>query len=122
MAGANSGRRPEALVQLLPLAPHAGSREAAMPDIPIESGGPSHYPADVVTRVAVLEQAARSTTATLERIERRHDSQFAEVRSRVAEQRAGFRWLVGGMPAGFGTRLGAFGAVHGATAHGFHWL
>ncbi len=81
------------------------------------------------SRVAVLEQIARTTTAGLERIERRMDSIvaeqraiFAEQRSISAEHRADFRWLIGVLSAGFATLLGAFGAMLGAMAHGFHWL
>jgi hypothetical protein len=60
------------------------------------------------SRVAVLEQIARTTTASLERIERRMDALGAE-------HRADFRWLLGIM-------LGGFAALLGAMAHGFHWL
>ena len=49
------------------------------------------------SRVAVLEQIARTQTASLERIERRMDAMSAD-------QWADFRWLLGIM------------------AHGFHWL
>jgi hypothetical protein len=49
------------------------------------------------SRVAVLEQIARTQTASLERIERRMDAVSAD-------QWADFRWLLGIM------------------AHGFHWL
>jgi hypothetical protein len=74
------------------------------------------------SRVAVLEQIARTTTAALERIERRIDTQTAEIRALAAEHRADFRWLLGVMLAGFATLLGAFGTMLGAMAHGFHWL
>ena len=47
------------------------------------------------SRVAVLEQIARMTTAGLERIERRMDVQSAELRALAAEHRADFRWLPG---------------------------
>jgi hypothetical protein len=60
------------------------------------------------SRVAVLEQIARATTATLDRIDRR-------LGSVLAEQRSHFRWLLGIM-------LGGFGAMLGVMAHGFHWL
>jgi len=60
------------------------------------------------SRVAVLEQIARTSTATLDRIERRLDLMGAD-------QRADFRWLLGIMLAGFAGLLGV-------TAHGFHWL
>jgi hypothetical protein len=64
------------------------------------------------SRVSVLEQIARTTTASLDRIERRMDMHAAELR---AEHGADFRWLPGIM-------LGGFGALLGAMAHGFHWL
>jgi hypothetical protein len=66
-------------------------------------------------RVAVLEQIARTTTAALERIERRLDAV-------QAEQRSDFRWLLGIMLGGFAAMLGGFGAMLGVMAHGFHWL
>jgi hypothetical protein len=90
-----------------------------VPDLPVEPANPSRYPADMESRVAVLEQIARTTTATLERIERRMDMHVAELR---AELRADFRWLLGVMSAGFATLLGAYGALLAAMAHGFHWL
>ena len=92
------------------------------------------------SRVAMLEQIARATTASLERIERgmdtqklelraledrvvrRLDMQAADLRTLSAEHRADFRWLLGVMLAGFTTLLGAFGAMLGVMAHGFHWL
>ncbi len=79
-----------------------------MPDTPIEPPGPGRYPLDMESRVAVLEQIARTTSASLERIERRMDLL-------AADQRADFRWLLGIM-------LGGFGALLGVMAHGFHWL
>lgn len=79
-----------------------------MPDIPVEPASSGRYPADMESRVAVLEQIALTTTATLERIER--------------EQRSDFRWLLGIMLAGFTAMLGTFGTMLAAMAHGFHWL
>jgi hypothetical protein len=74
------------------------------------------------SRVAVLEQIARTTSASLERIERRFDAvdrRFDTFERRmdalVSDQRADFRWLLGIM-------LGGFGALLGVMAHGFHWL
>jgi len=97
-----------------------------VPDLPVEPASPGRYPADMESRVAVLEQIARATTAGLERIERRVDTQGAELRALVvalaAEQRADFRWLLGVMLAGFTTLPGAMGAMLAAMAHGFHWL
>jgi hypothetical protein len=115
-----------------------------VPDRPVEPTGPGRYPADMESRVAVLEQIARTTTAALDRIERgmgtqkselqselrvfrehierRLDMQAADLRTLSAEHRADFRWLLGVMLAGFATMLGAFGAMLGVMAHGFHWL
>ena len=56
-----------------------------MPDLPVEPATPGRYPADMESRVAVLEQIARTTTASLEWIERRLEMQ-------AAAQRADFRW------------------------------
>ena len=85
-----------------------------MPDT-LEPAGSGRYPADMESRVAVLEQIARTQTASLERIERRMDAVSAE-------QRSDFRWLLGIMLGGFGAMLGGFSAVLGVMAHGFHWL
>ena len=130
-----------------------------MPDLPVEPSGPSRYPADMESRVAVLEQIARTTTEGLaqivrgmevlraefraqqDQLERRMDmlaakqeALAADLRSLAAdqralaadhpltEQRADFRWLLGVMLAGFTMLLGAFGAMLGVMAHGFHWL
>ena len=85
-----------------------------MPDT-LEPAGGGRYPSDMESRVALLEQIARTTTAGLERIERRIDALSAE-------QRADFRWLLGIMLGGFAAMLGGFGALLGVMAHGFHWL
>jgi hypothetical protein len=74
------------------------------------------------SRVAVLEQIARTTTAALDRIERRLDSVDRRIDAMVSDQRADFRWLVGIMLGGFGAMLGGSGALLGVMAHGFHWL
>jgi hypothetical protein len=50
-----------------------------VPDLPVEPNSPGRYPTDMESRVAVLEQIARTTTAALERIERRIDMQAAEI-------------------------------------------
>ena len=78
-----------------------------MPDT-VEPAGSGGYPGDMESRVAVLEQIARSTTAALERLDRRLD-----VMER--EQRSDFRWLLGLI-------LAQTGALLGVMAHGFHWL
>ena len=114
-----------------------------MPDTPVEPPAGGRYPADMESRVAVLEQIARTTAASLERIERRLDAMegrftgidhrrpgvpryFAAIERRldsmdrridavVTDQRSDFRWLLGLM-------LAQTGALLGVMAHGFHWL
>ncbi len=104
-----------------------------MPDLPVDPTGPGRYPGDMESRVAVLEQIARTTTEGLAQIVRGMEAQRAEFRTMqdrlerrmdllAADQRADFRWLLGVMLAGFTTLLGAFGAMLGVMAHGFHWL
>ncbi|HEY2418845.1 MAG TPA: hypothetical protein VGH84_13055 [Steroidobacteraceae bacterium] len=70
---------------------------------------------DIPSRVAVLEQIARSTQAALERIERRLDTI-------EATQRTDFRWLLGIMLGGFSLTLGGFVATLGLIAHTQHWI
>jgi hypothetical protein len=89
--------------------------ECPAPDMPVEPPNPGRYASDMEGRVAVLEQIARSTTAALERIEHRMDTQPADTRALSAEHRADSRWPLGVMLAGFSTSPGAM-------AHGFHWL
>jgi hypothetical protein len=74
------------------------------------------------SRVAVLEQIARNTSAALERIDRRFDAIDRRFEALSAEHRADFRWLLGVMLGGFAAMLGGFGAMLGVMAHGFHWL
>ena len=93
-----------------------------MPDTPIEPPGSGRYPADMESRVAVLEQIARNTSAALERIDRRFDAIDRRFDALSAEHRADFRWLLGVMLGGFAAMLGGFGAMLGVMAHGFHWL
>jgi hypothetical protein len=99
-----------------------------MPDT-LEPAGGGRYPTDMESRVAVLEQIARSLLSGQERIERRFDlvdRRFDAVDRRVdilgAKQNADFRWLLGIILGGFGAMLGGFSAVLGVVAHGFHWL
>ncbi|MBN9562627.1 MAG: hypothetical protein J0H14_18150 [Alphaproteobacteria bacterium] len=66
-------------------------------------------------RVAVLEHLAQTTSAAIERVERRLDTL-------ASDQRADFRWIVGIMLGGFVAVLGAFAGLLGVMAHGFHWL
>ena|SRR5271157_4577153 len=111
-----------------------------MPDTPVEPPPSGRYPADMESRVAILGQIARTTIASLERIERRFDatdrrfdaidrkfdardgqyaSRFDALDRRIdgltSEHRRDFRWLLGMM-------VGGFGAMLGVMAHGFHWL
>ena len=86
-----------------------------MPDTPVAAPGGGRYPADMESRVAVLEQIARTTAGSLERIERRLDMLSAS-------QQADFRWLLGITLGGFGAMLGGYCALLGVMAHGFHWL
>jgi hypothetical protein len=74
------------------------------------------------SRVAVLEQIARTTTAALERLDRRFDAVERRMDALATEQRADFRWLLGIMLGGFSAMLGGFAAMLGVMAHGFHWL
>jgi hypothetical protein len=106
-----------------------------MPDT-LESAGGGRYPADMESRVAVLEQIARSLLSGQERIERRFDvvyrrfdavdRRFDAVDRRLdmlgAKQNADFRWLLGIILGGFGAMVGGFSAMLGVMAHGFHWL
>ncbi len=86
-----------------------------MPDGTVETPDPGRYPPSMEARVAVLEQIARTSMASSERIERRFDAMERRFDALTAEHRADFRWLLGIM-------LGGFGAMLGVMAHGFHWL
>jgi hypothetical protein len=81
------------------------------------------------SRVTALEHIARTTAATLERLERRFetiDRRFEAIDRRIdaltSEHRSDFRWLLGIMLGGFTAMLGGFTAMLGVMAHGFHWL
>jgi len=97
-----------------------------MPDLPVEPASGGRYPADMETRVALLEQIAQTNAGTFARVERQMEAMAAEnraaLRSLSEQQRADFRWLLGIMLVGFGLMLGSFGATLGVMAHGFHWL
>jgi tetrahydromethanopterin S-methyltransferase subunit G len=54
-----------------------------VPDIPVEPVGGSRYPGDMEARVAVLEQLARVTAASLERIELRLDTGLTHADDRM---------------------------------------
>jgi len=93
-----------------------------MPDIPVEPAGGARYPADMETRVAVLEQIARTTAVTLERMDGRMDRIDQRLDMLWGAQRSDFRWLLGMMVAGTGTILASLLGLLGVMAHGFHWL
>ena len=93
-----------------------------MPDTPVEPPASGRYPIDMESRVAVLEEIARNTAATLARIERRLDSMDRRIDGLGATQRADFRWLVGIMFGGFSATIAGFATMLGVMAHGFHWL
>jgi hypothetical protein len=93
-----------------------------VPDIPIEPVGGGRYPGDMEARVAVLEQIALTTAASLERIERRLDGFDRRFDTLGAAQRRDFRWLLGMMLSTAGMILAAFTGLLGVMAHGFHWL
>lgn len=63
---------------------------------------------DVLPRLAVLEEIAKNTKATLERMDRRLDAI-------ETNQRTDFRWLLGII-------LGGYVGLLGVMAHGFHWF
>lgn len=107
-----------------------------MPDTPVEPPQRDRYPVDMESRVAVLEEIARNTVATLERIERRFDAidrrfdaadrRFEAIERRIdvlaATQRADVRWMLGVMFGGFSATIAGLAAMLGVMAHGFHWL
>ncbi len=85
-----------------------------MPDT-LEPAGGGRCSSDMESRVAVLEQIACSTTAALERLERRFDAADQRMDSVMREQCADFRWQLGLI-------LAQTAALLGVMAHGFHWL
>jgi hypothetical protein len=93
-----------------------------MPDTPVEPQRRDRYPADMASRVAVLEEIARNTAVTLTRIERRLDAVDQRFDVLAAAQRADFRWIAGIMFGGFSATIAGFAAMLGVMAHGFHWL
>ncbi len=107
-----------------------------MPDLPVEPTSPGRYPADMESRVALLEQIARTTTVGLERLDHRMDGfdhrmdgfdrRMEGVERRmdvmIAGQRADFRWIVGLILTCIFIVIGLFGTILGVMAHGFHWL
>jgi hypothetical protein len=88
---------------------------ADVPDIPVEPYGGARYPSDMEARVAVLEQIARATAASLDRIERRLETV-------ATDQLSDFRRLLGMMLGANGTVLAALTGLLVVMAHGFHWL
>ena len=83
----------------------------------------------MASRVTALEHIARTTAATLDRLERRFEAigrRFEAIDRCIdaltSEHRANFRWLLGIMFGGFTAMLGGFRAMLRVMAHGFHWL
>jgi hypothetical protein len=131
--------------------PAVSQAPACVPDILIETAGDSRYPIGMESKVAALEQIARVTTASLERIERRLDTGLTYADDRMdrlerrldtgltyadgrmdrvdrqldvllTEQHSDFRWLFGMMFAGAGMILVCLVGLLAVIAHGFHWL
>jgi hypothetical protein len=93
-----------------------------VPDTAVEPVGGGRYSASMEARVAVLEEIARSTAATLERIERqmdRIDRRIDRLENRID---GNFRWLLGIMLGGFGMTASGFAGILAVMAHGFHWF
>ena len=118
-----------------------------MPDTPVEPSSSGRYPADMESRVAVLEQIARTTVASLERIERGFDAvdrRFETIDRRFDAVERKFDTHEGRYTSRFdtldrrtdslasehrrdfrgllGIMLGGSGGMLGVMAHGFHWL
>jgi hypothetical protein len=96
------------------------------------------------SRVAVLEEIARSSKSAWERIERHLDEHGSRLERRIDEQgtrlerriddlgrridgvskehHADFRWLLGLIIGLFATMLAGFSGLLGVMAHGFHRL
>jgi tetrahydromethanopterin S-methyltransferase subunit F len=70
---------------------------------------------DLPTRVAVLEQIAKTTQAAIERIDRR-------LETIENNQRSDFRWTLGIMITGYLGIIAGFTGILGVMAHGFHWI
>ncbi|MBV9785516.1 MAG: hypothetical protein JO264_17050 [Acidisphaera sp.] len=89
---------------------------------PVVPGGSGPHDPGMEARVAVLEEIAKNTAATLKEIREEIRDVRGEVRELRADQRSDFRSLLGIMIAGFGGLLGALTGLLGVMAHGFHWL
>jgi hypothetical protein len=79
--------------------------DTPLSDTPIEPTMSGRYPADMQSRVAVLEEVARRTAVTLARIERRQDGVDQRFDVLAATQRADFRWRGGIMSGGFSATI-----------------
>ena len=100
-----------------------------MPDTPLSPPGSGRYPADMESRVAVLEQiAAVTTSAALERIERRLRSDRPPVRSPSIDVSIHSARNIGPISAGcsascwvgFGAHAGRHGARVPLAVDGLH--
>jgi hypothetical protein len=104
-----------------------------MPDMPIDFLPEPHYPKAMEARVAVLEHIAKTTAASLERLEKRQDDlldrmdrRFDAVdrRFEIMDQRwvtlnlhhrQDFLWLIA-------IQIASITGLLTAMARGFHWL
>lgn len=78
----------------------------------VEKGGGGGDNTDMEPRIAVLEQIAKDTKATLDRIEKRFDARFDKVDERHERD---FRLTMGAL-------IGAVLGLAGLMAKGFHWV
>jgi hypothetical protein len=91
-----------------------------MPDTPVEPTPGGRYPADMESRVAVLEPIARTTVATRERIERRFDA--GDTATALIGVSTDLPRSIAGTSGGCSAPMpGGCGAVLGVMARGFDW-
>ena len=104
-----------------------------MPDMPVDFFPTPPYPRDMEARIAVLEHIAKTTAATLERLELRQDQlldrmdrrfdaidrKFEAIDRRydtlATHHRQDFLWLIA-------VQVATIGGLLTAMARGFHWL
>jgi hypothetical protein len=70
---------------------------------------------DIETRVAVLEQIARGTEASILRLER-------SIERIAARQVTDFRWIISLLGLVVGGGITGFATLLGVMAHGFKWI
>jgi hypothetical protein len=97
-----------------------------MPDMPVDFLPPPSYPDDMEARTAVLEHIAKTTAATLERLEQRQDQMIDRMDRRFEavdrrfetlnnQHRADFLWLIA-------LQIATAGGILLAMARGFKWF